>query len=89
MRPSLEQRRQESHQRGVCMGTWYKWMCVQGRAVAHPSWTIKRYVYMYDFMGRLSFCKGIKIKDLSYFLTAYDGEKRYGKKSPLTPREEI
>lgn len=65
------------------MGAWYKWMRVQGRAVAHPSWTIKWYLYMYDFMGRLFFCKGIKIKDLSYFFLLHMMEKKdMGKSLP-------
>ena len=31
----------------------------------------------------------LKISVIFFFFTAYDGEKRYGKKSPLTRREEI
>lgn len=46
------------------MGTWYKQMVFQGTIMNPPSWTIKWYVYMYSFMERLSFSKGIKIKDL-------------------------
>lgn len=64
------------------MGTWYKQMVFQGTIMNPPSWTIKWYVYMYNFMERLSFSKGIKIKDLGViFLLPRRKTKYMGKVS--------